>query len=116
MADLKTIGIIVAIVTGGGGPVVGHLVSAARVDEKVQTIEKWEAERRTELDSMHVRENSMEQGITAARNDVSLARSDITGKINEILVRLAAVKDTLDEVRDVQHKHPSSLNGNGTSQ
>ncbi len=116
MPDLKTIGIIIAIVTGGGGPIVGNLVSAARVDEKVQTIEKWEAERRTELDNMHTREAAMSSDISTARNSIDLAKSEIGGKLDVLNVNLQHVRETLDEVRNVQHKYPQSLSGNGTSQ
>ena len=58
----------------------------------------------------------MAQGIVAAHQEVLLARSDITGQLGIINITVQHIRETLDEVRDVQHKHPSSLNGNGTSQ
>ncbi len=115
MADLKTIAAIVGI--GGGligilGPLGTYFVSITHLQDAVAALEKSKDGERTELNSMHERENTLATGIVAAQNEVNLARSDISGKLALLISDLQHIKETLAEVRDAQ-KHPSSSSGTG---
>ena len=120
MADLKTIAAIVGVVTGIGGPIAGYFVGEARLEtrleERLTTLTDTSKGYRTELNGMHERENTLALGLVNDQNSITLARSEILGKLDVVNANLQHVRETLDEVRGDQRKHPASLSGNGTSQ
>ncbi|MGO8972981.1 MAG: hypothetical protein ACLQNV_05535 [Steroidobacteraceae bacterium] len=121
MPDLKTIGAIIGITTGSlalVGMIGNYFVNTTHQQDAIVALAKRAddhdvkfTEQRNELNGMHQRENTLGEGLVNAHNEIALAQSDISGKLGVMSANLQHVRETLDEVRNVQHKFPASLSG-----
>jgi septal ring factor EnvC (AmiA/AmiB activator) len=78
-----------------------------RVDQHDRAFEN----QRTELNGMHQREQTLADGLVGARGSIDVMTAKIDGKMALLDSNLQHIRDTVDEIRGVQKKHPASLNG-----
>jgi len=133
MADVKTIVTGIAILTGGAsliGTIGDHYVNTTRMQDKIAALEgtvdaatvtnikdrlaateTLDKGFRDEMNGIHQRENGLADGLRDARAETAQARTEISGKLELINSNVAHIKDAVDEVKNLQHKNPQSLNG-----
>jgi hypothetical protein len=101
--DLKTIGVGVAIAAAVGSPFASYFVTRTHFEDKITMLEAAFADQktglRTELNGMHQREQTLAEGLVGARNDVSLARTELAGELKLLNSNLAALRDSVLEIR-----------------